>query len=194
MLLAFKCGEWKPYYVAHTGIAALSRWGFFVAATVVALAYCTPSLPYWQVTFVHLPCLTTSLPRHQALPLFPTCAPLVPCTYFHDRSRSCHVSDSGGAAVYSPQGPGGSRARKGEHAAAVARYASGARERPISQVLQAGQDEIGAGAGAVAVSVTPEELGQACLIGQVREVSGCLCANKFIQLTRFPSGVVPGWV
>lgn len=41
------------------------------------------------------------------------------------------------------------------------------RERPIPQVLQAGQDETGAGAGAVAVMVTREELGQSFLIGQV---------------------------
>lgn len=44
----------------------------------------------------------------------------------------------------------------------------GRRERQIPQVLQAGQDEIGAGAGAVAVTITPEELGEALLIGQVR--------------------------
>ncbi len=49
-----------------------------------------------------------------------------------------------------------------------ARSALSRKEIPITQVLQAGQDEIGAGAGAVAVTITPEELGQARLIGQVR--------------------------
>lgn len=82
--------------------------------------------------------------------------------------RDSRVSDSGGTAVYSPQEPGGSRAHKAERAAGVAHSAWGGKERPISHVLQAGQDEIGAGAGAVAMSITPEELGQACLIGQVR--------------------------
>ncbi|CAB1105355.1 unnamed protein product [Ectocarpus sp. CCAP 1310/34] len=89
---------------------------------------------------------------------------------------SCHVSDAGGRAVYSPQGPGGGRARKagGEAEKAAAETDSqhnplpGRRERQIPQVLQAGQDEVGAGAGAVAVTVTPEELGEALLIGQVR--------------------------
>lgn len=49
-----------------------------------------------------------------------------------------------------------------------ARSSLSRKEMPIPQVLQAGQDEIGAGAGAVAVTITPEELGQARLIGQVR--------------------------
>lgn len=89
------------------------------------------------------------------------------CTLFRDHCRSCHISESVGITVYS-QSLDGNQARKTEHAAAVARLAWGGKEKPISQVLQAGQDEIGAGAGAVAVSVTPEDLGQACLIGQVR--------------------------
>lgn len=98
--------------------------------------------------------------------------PLVLSTLFRDFSRSCHVSDSGGTAVYSPEGPGGSRARSAGHAAAVvARSAWGGKERPVFQVLQAGQDEISAGSGAVAVSISQEELSQACLIGQVRGVS-----------------------
>ncbi|CAN0350817.1 unnamed protein product, partial [Ectocarpus fasciculatus] len=101
---------------------------------------------------------------------------------------SCHVSDAGGAAVYSPQGPGGGRARKagGEDEKAAAETGSryplpGRRERQIPQVLQAGQDEIGAGAGAVAVTVTPEELGDALLIGQA--------GRKFILL-RAKTGAV----
>ncbi|CAM9514075.1 unnamed protein product, partial [Ectocarpus sp. 13 AM-2016] len=87
---------------------------------------------------------------------------------------SCHVSDAGGAAVHSPQGPGGGRARKAgdevEKAAAETdsrcNLLPGRRERQIPQVLRAGQDEVGAGAGAVAVTLTPEELGKALLIGQ----------------------------
>ena len=47
-----------------------------------------------------------------------------------------------------------------------------AAEKPISEVLQAGRDEVGAGAEAVAVTVTPEELAQARVIGQVRIGSG----------------------
>ncbi|CBJ28278.1 MutL protein homolog 3 [Ectocarpus siliculosus] len=102
---------------------------------------------------------------------------------------SCHVSDAGGAAVYSPQGPGGDRARKagGEAEKAApekdSRYnpLPGRRERQIPQVLQAGQDEVGAGAGAVAVTVTPEELSEALLIGQA--------GRKFILL-RAKTGAV----
>lgn len=40
-------------------------------------------------------------------------------------------------------------------------------EKPISKVLESGQDEIGAGEGAVAVTVTPHELERSCVIGQV---------------------------
>lgn len=47
-----------------------------------------------------------------------------------------------------------------------------AAEKAISEVLQAGRDEVGAGPGAVAVTVTPEELAQARVIGQVRVGSG----------------------
>lgn len=47
-----------------------------------------------------------------------------------------------------------------------------AAEQTISEVLQAGRDEVGAGPGAVAVTVTPEELAQARVIGQVRGGSG----------------------
>lgn len=47
------------------------------------------------------------------------------------------------------------------------------KEASIPEVLQAGQDEVGAGAGAVAIAVTPEELGQARVIGQVMQLEGC---------------------
>lgn len=80
------------------------------------------------------------------------------------------MSDPGGAAVNSPQGPGGDRARKlNDHNTDTTRGLSGAhsREIAITEVAQAGQDEAGAGAGAVAVNVTPEELGLARVIGQV---------------------------
>lgn len=40
-------------------------------------------------------------------------------------------------------------------------------EKPISKVFESGQDEIGAGEGAVAVTVTPYELERSCVIGQV---------------------------
>lgn len=83
-------------------------------------------------------------------------------------SRSCGVS-SERATVHSPQGAGASGVPKAEYAAG-ARSALGRRERPVLQVLQAGQDEIGAGAGAVAVSITREELSQSFLIGQVRGI------------------------
>lgn len=82
------------------------------------------------------------------------------------------MSDPGGAAVSSPQGPGGSQARTlgGSAAqAAVGRPPLCKGENPISEVLQAGQDELGAGAGAVAVTVTPGELRHARVIGQVGE-------------------------
>lgn len=47
-----------------------------------------------------------------------------------------------------------------------------AAEQAMSEVLQAGRDEVSAGPGAVAVTVTPEELAQARVIGQVRVGSG----------------------
>lgn len=82
---------------------------------------------------------------------------------------SCHISRPGGADVDSPQGACGRKIAKTEYAAGT-RSALRGRERPIPQVLQAGQGEIGAGAGAVAVAVTREELDQSFLIGQVRGV------------------------
>eukprot|EP00752_Nemacystus_decipiens_P004408 g4026.t2 len=77
---------------------------------------------------------------------------------------SCN-SSAGGAVAHSPPGAGGRRVPKAE-STADARPALRVRERPIPQVLQAGQDETRAGAGAVAVMVTREELGQSYLIGQ----------------------------
>eukprot|EP00903_Cladosiphon_okamuranus_P019249 g17698.t2 len=78
---------------------------------------------------------------------------------------SHRVSSAGDAAVHAHHGAGGSTVPKAESAAGE-RPARRGRERPIPQVLQAGDDEIGGGAGAVAVTVTREELGQAFLIGQ----------------------------
>lgn len=94
---------------------------------------------------------------------------------------SCQVSDAGGAAVNSPHGPGGARARRfrfGGTAERSTRTFSDARsrkEKPISEVPHAGQDEFAAGAGAVPVTVTPSELGRARVVGQVRE--GVCSAN-----------------
>lgn len=86
-------------------------------------------------------------------------------------STSYQVSDPCGRAFDSPQRSSGTRARevfdKAEHPAGV-RFSLRAREIPISEIVQAGQDEVDAGAGAVAVTVTPEELAQARVIGQVR--------------------------
>lgn len=97
---------------------------------------------------------------------------------FDDRSRSCGISSAGGAAIHSPRGAGRSRVPKAEGGVDTRRALRG-RERPIPQILQAGQDEIGAGAGAVAVMVTREELGQAFLIGQV---SGIRAAGSDIPV------------
>lgn len=85
------------------------------------------------------------------------------------------MPDAGVAAVRYPQGSGRNRERDGVGEAEQAlgqRTPVLAAEKPISEVLQAGRDEVGAGAGAVAVTVTPEELAQACVIGQVRSGSG----------------------
>lgn len=85
------------------------------------------------------------------------------------------MPDTGVSAVRYPHGSGTNRERDGggeaEHELGQ-RALLRAPERPISEVLQAGRDEIGAGAGAVAVTVTPEELVQAYVIGQVRSRSG----------------------
>ena len=84
-----------------------------------------------------------------------------------NHSHSCRISSAGDTAVDSPHGAG---ARREPNAESAAGAHPGLREteRPIPQVLQAGQDEIDAGAGAVAVTVTREELEEAFLIGQVR--------------------------
>lgn len=109
-------------------------------------------------------------PPPSPLPLSPS--PPSPLSYPRDFLFSCQVSDPGGGAVYSPRGAGGSQARKklsgkADQSAGPRSALRATGEKAISEVLQAGQDEVGAGAGAVAVTVTPEELGLARVIGQV---------------------------
>lgn len=85
---------------------------------------------------------------------------------------SCQVSDPGGGAVNPLHGPGGDAAGKfgpKSRCASGNRGHPGARSRDthIAEVEQADQDELSAGTNSMAVTVTPSELRQARVIGQV---------------------------
>ena len=106
---------------------------------------------------------------------------------FHDPSTSsCQVSYPGGAAVSSPRGPGRIRARQLGGSARLSKGSrsslAGVKEKPIPEILQPGQDEIGAGVEAMPVTVTPGDLKKARVIGQVwkRGLVSTYCSLVFI--------------
>lgn len=82
---------------------------------------------------------------------------------------SSEPSGPGGSVASPPRDAGGVRRRRFGGSMGLPNGSCSSRmgEKPISKVLESGQDEIGAGEGAVAVTVTPDELERSSVIGQV---------------------------